>query len=418
MRLTGIRRLVSFVAVTCVATAAGLPAWASSTQAVAADPPSTERRQAIEGLAFRVQSRAEKSAAYSGVRVADNGNTVEVFTTNVSTDFRRSVIGADSAANIVFHTITHTASQLENVESRIRQDEPLLRAHGVRLVSAFPAPEIDGVQVKVERLTPSVRNVLESRYGEVVSIVEGAPVTSADSRLNDSPPWNGGDVIAMDNGSDCSSGPGVVSSSGRTYVLTAGHCFLGQATNSGMTGYTYRTFQASHIASGDDNALMGLAAAERTVNGYDVALIDARSFGRDWRTAQLADASTATRQAAAKSSQGGIKVCASGAFSGENCNANIIHAGGTVWVDGVPFAHMTEAVNPGIVLAGPGDSGSPVYEVHSSGLFIFGILIAVAPNMACQYYNVGGRANRCSDDIFYQEMVSIGVHLGVSLYTP
>jgi hypothetical protein len=410
------RRLYPLLAV--VLTVAGLVPAGAAAARTAGPPPEPPHGQSIEDVAGRVQQRAAGSAALAAVQVAADGRTVQVFTTDTSEAFRRSLIGTDPASGIVFRAVTHNAAELDALQDRIRADEPALRAHGVHLVSVFPAPEIDGLKVTVEHLTPAVRTALQSRYHGIASIVEGRPMVSYASRLNDAAPWNGGDVLSMDNGGDCTSGPGVVDSAGRTLMLTAGHCFI--EGTAGRTGYVYRVFQKSHFVGGDTNtAAIGMASAERTTNGYDVATIDARSFGHDWRTAQLTDNSTAVRQAAVGSGRVGLKMCVSGAFSGENCNAQITSAGGTIWVGGVPFIHMVEATNPGVVLSGPGDSGAPVYEVHSSGLFIFGMLLGGTGGLDCQYYNnIDGRPGNCGDTIAFQDMTSIAVHLHVSLYTP
>ncbi len=415
MRLINRRHLSLLAAV--VTASALVPAGAAVAGTTGA-PPGLQRGQFIEDLANRVQQRAFFAAALAGVQVAADGRTVDVFTTDTTEAFRRSIIGTDPAGDIVFRPVTHTASELDDLQGRIRSDEPALRAQGTRLVSVFPAPEIDGLRVTVEQLTPQVRATLLSRYPGIAAIEEGPPRRAFDSRLNDSAPWNGGDVLSMDNGGDCTSGPGVINSAGRTFMLTAGHCFI--EGTAGRTGFVYRVFQKSHFVGGDTNtAAIGMASAERSVNGYDAAMIDARSFGHDWRTAQLTDVSSATRQAAAGSGRVGLTMCVSGAFSGENCAARITSAGGTIWVGGVPLIHMMEATNPGVVLAGPGDSGAPVYEVHPSGLFVFGMLIGGGDGFACQYYNnIDGRQNHCSDTVDFQDMTSIAVHLGVSLYTP
>jgi hypothetical protein len=339
---------------------------------------------------------------------------------------KSKVASRANAADYEFVQVTRTARELDEEVSRIVADEPALRLSRVDLVAVFPAPERDGVLVQVSSAIAQSKAVLQQRYGESVTVEHKAAANPFDSRLNDSAPWNGGDVIAMDNGQECSSGPAIVRG-GRTQLLTAGHCFTDAVTGlTGLTGYTYRVFQRSRTQPGGVNtAPIGYAAAER--DGYDEALIDVRAYGRDWRTQNMTDAgTTAAIQRAAESSVGGMRVCTSGAFDGEICNGTVIHAGGTVVTpDGRTLIHETEITSPGSILVGPGDSGGPVYEVHSTGLWVTGVITAGPSDLWCVKYpgrNVdpatGMPKGECSDDAYYQEVVSVLSHFGATLYTP
>lgn len=317
-----------------------------------------------------------------------------------------------------YQKVPHDWTELERVSERVTADLAELEAEGLSLVRWGPDATTGRLDIAIEREDASGAAKLRARYGNDIHVLVEPRPTRRASRLNDVAPWNGGDAISSDGAEDdCTAGPPVKSSSGKTYLLTAGHCY--RTTAGAWTGsYIYRAFNGSDLLAGDNPRLMGNAAAELVDNGYDVALIDTSSSGLDWRTAGTNDQGTAVAQKQEFASTVGISVCVSGAFSGERCNARVSDVNQTVNVGGIRTIRTVIASHPNNVdLAGPADSGAPVYTVQSTGLFLTGLFYAGTGGLNCTRNNVGARAGQCGSTIYYQNLSSVMNHRGVTLYT-
>lgn len=393
--------------------------------AAAAAASSSELRNEAATIASAYASEAASIEGYAGVRVTGSGRVV-VSVVGAAAEFRQHAERLAFQNRIDFESASRSMRDMEVVRDQIARDADALAAAGVIVTSWGPDVVTNTVRVAVTADAPHAFAVLRARYGDSVRTeLGGAPMDIA-SRLYDSSPWNGGDFIALDNGSDCTSGPPVYRpSTGATYLLTAGHCYL-SSTTAGLSGYTYRTFQGSHAMGTGSSPFMGWTAAEKVNGGYDDALIATSASKYDWRTATATQTSGAVAQVSAQGSVVGASVCASGAFSGERCGAIVQYVNqDTRSFNGVVKINMVAAENPGVPLAGPGDSGAPVYQVHASGLVVTGLLTSIGDDSQvlttdlylCPQNDQGARGIRCSDVIWYHDLPSVLNHLGVALKT-
>ena len=367
--------------------------------------------------ANRVLQIASLDSTFGGIVLSQNGR-IELYTTGATTSLVSSVKNAAGSTPVDIISVTRPYSQLLDITAQIDALYPSLTARGLKLAQWGPNEAANDVVVQASPADVASVTAALAKFNGVVKVIASTEVINpASSRLVDSSPWNGGDNTAMDNGSDCSSGPVIINAFTVKQLLTAGHCYLTTANNT-MSGSIYRTFNGSHFLGGS-GTLMGNASAELDSSGYDDAIINAPGSGLDWRTPNSTTAGTAVKQAAVESSMVGSSVCASGAFDGEKCSAIVSSINQSApGSDGYVRIHSVFATNANFVLAGPGDSGSPVYSVHSSGLFVDGMLWGTSGGLACPNYNTGVRYDTCGKTIVYQDLTSILNHLGVSLYTP
>jgi hypothetical protein len=364
-----------------------------------------------------LRQAVEKSPHFAGIRI--DGDTVEVWTSDAD-DGAFAAAARAQRVPVRVRTAERSWTELTTVRDRIGRDAGALRAAGVDLVSWGPDLLSNGVVVTVTDATRDVVARLRA-YAPFVTVREGVHPRAAASRLNDASPYNAGDAIAMDNGGDCSAGPSVKNSAGKTFLLTAGHCYSAQRT---LSGYSYRTFNGAHMLTGDAQTFMGYAAAERVDGGYDTALIDTRSSGLAWRTGGTNTTGTAVAQKREWASVIGAPVCASGAFSGERCGATVTAVDQTVGVcqdDLTPCTvsdtvHMVTATNNTTDIVGPGDSGGPVYQVHTDGVWMTGVIIATNGGLNCTRNNIGARTGNCGTTVFYQNLSSVLNRWGLTLY--
>ncbi|HSW36985.1 MAG TPA: hypothetical protein VLG37_01295 [Candidatus Saccharimonadales bacterium] len=397
--------------------------------------------------AVQARERLQTLPDYAGISLTDDGK-INIYSKNPSAAFRSQAVGDNNGSDFVFHQTQHTAQEYDQVQASIVQDTGFLHSQGVKLVSAAANPETDSVDLTIESPTDSVLKLITQKYGEIVKVKSGERIrrltanhlshfaatldpggsTTITSRLTDSAPWNGGDVIATHSGT-CSSGLAIKNSAGTTMVMTAGHCFMDPGSASTLSSYKYLVYQKNDSSPyGTNTSLMGYAAAKNTIKGFDVALINARAYGRIWTTEKLTDQSSTAKQkqiGAAYSVKGEL-VCVSGAFSGQNCSGKVGMVDGTIWecrddscYYSDPYPHMSIATNIyGSVMAGPGDSGAPVYAKRTTGFLVKGLLIAGKPGLPCQYYNTGDRYNNCAATVYYHEIAPLLQNLNAKIYVP
>jgi hypothetical protein len=380
------------------------------------------QRDALDVVAARYDAAVAALGGYGGVRLVDGA--VEVSAVGDDAPFRSEAARSGQGYPFAFRAVGNPMSDLLAVRDRLAARADGLAADGIVLTSWGPDVVTNTVRVGVTDPSPSVAGRLVAEFGPALRVEHGRPPASA-SRLYDTSPWEGGEFTALDNGSDCTSGPAVYkASTGKTYLLTAGHCYV--ALNTGLSGYTYRTFQGSHQMGTGSSPFMGWTAVERVNLGYDDALIDATASKYDWRTGLATAPPGTAAQTSAQGSVVGASVCASGAFSGERCGATVMYVNqDTRSFNGVIHVNMVAARNSGVALAGPGDSGAPVYQVHGTGLIVTGLLIEYGDDLGdpsaqmlpCPQNDQAGRGSVCTDVIWYHDIVSVLSHLGVTLKT-
>lgn len=396
----------------------------SGAHAQPAGPGGPPDEATLTANAVVLRNALERGPRYAGIRISDDRRGIDVHTTDVGDASTRRAAKAASVP-VRVRAATRSWAELKAIATDVSARTRSLATADSRIVAFGPRVGTNSVRVAVTSLTPEIVERLRSRYGAAVTIERGEAGVEYASRLNDVSPYNAGDAIAMDNGGDCSSGPTVKNTAGKRYLLTAGHCFVSSGT--AWTGsYNKRAFNGAHMLTGDAQTFMGWSAAENVNHGYDAALIDTGASGYGWRTGGTNDQGTAVRQAQEFASFENGKVCMSGAFSGERCNATVLatddeinfaaSTGGENWK-----VHIVTAENlGGYDIAGPGDSGGPVYTVQSNGLWMTGMILGGPPESEgpCTRNNIGPRINRCNTVIWYVNLSSVMNHRGVSLYVP
>ena len=114
---------------------------------------------------------------------------------------------------------------------------------------------------------------LEAAYGSEVEVTDASGTTLDASRTNDTPPWNGGDMLLTTSGTLCSLGFGVHdTSTGTTYQLSAGHCGSNTWYNLPRDG---TSFTESHLVG-------STVSGSRMTSGIDAQLIASNSSCISW----------------------------------------------------------------------------------------------------------------------------------------
>ena len=163
----------------------------------------------------------------------------------------------------------------ERVRSALNRVTELMDDDRFGIISAGIG--IDGVMVGVET-DGDVEELRKLLVGDIPDVtfdvrVEVPPETTAD-RYSDSPPWNGGDMLAISIGGTpqyhCSSGPGAHDSQGNRYLLMAAHC--------GMNFFCNTNFGSPNL-----NNPVGPMTARTYANNYpDAGIITTNSSRYFW----------------------------------------------------------------------------------------------------------------------------------------
>ncbi|HEV2889552.1 MAG TPA: trypsin-like serine protease [Frankiaceae bacterium] len=368
----------------------------------------------------------ENHPAFGGIRLTPDHSTIEVYVTRHDARLEAAARAAAKDAPLRFTLVKHSYTTLKALQRRIVGDRHSLRARGVQVVAVGVKDSQNSVFVRVDKLTSAKAAAVRSTYrGLPVTVQDGVATTAAASRLDDAAPWNGGDFISGDGtGNDCSAGGAVKNSAGHRYLLTAGHCFR----QSGSSGFVYRVFQGSEHYTSDDPVMIGYAKAENPGPGevgYDLAVIDPDDgvSGIVWKSSTPFQTTGKGDQKGTFRAAENTVVCASGAFSGQRCNGEITAFDIDILdgSDGGVTMHVNEASNlGGAAMAGPGDSGGPVYQQRTdTDIYIAGTILAIRANASTPCPNnvmeVGTRGNNCDYVVYFQGIGSTLGHLGLSI---
>ncbi|GGO31834.1 hypothetical protein [Micromonospora parathelypteridis] len=373
-------RGAAVIAVTLVATTAmlGNPA--------AADPPQLTNEQiaamssAEQGIllqplrdiasAAATVGAASHSNVFSGLELDGTTGTVKIYLTDLGAakGFLAAVRKTDptiEADRIELKQGSHTLVELKSASERLigEQQRADLSIESV----AVPA---DGSNLRVrardvvraaEALTPSAvaRRPVAELVG-VPTVVEPAPAMADASRRRDSPQWISGAALSasgttQSEGYDCTSGlPARRKSDGRSFLITAGHCFANSVTI--YTGWE----------SGGRNRI-GVTTTRSDY--YDAVAIDTSSTGttasRTWDgkspTYSVNDVTSSAL------SYTGDWVCHTGYATGVVCGIQVTTSWLT-WVgsNGITHGGVEGRQRDGLTAARNGDSGGLVFNVSAN----------------------------------------------------
>jgi hypothetical protein len=353
---------------------------------------------------------------YGGTWVDRTNGVVNVGVTSPAAD--RAALAGSTAPDLVrLVPVVRTWAELGAVRDRVLRDASGLRAAGIDLRAFYPKASTNRVVLEVDGLTAAQASLLSRRYGAAavtVTPVTDKEVTLAYDRLNDNSPWNGGDFITSRYEGTCTSGPpGYRQADGRKFIITAGHCFPAS-----RAVYNLRNVPAPEVGGG---GRVGTVVYNDfpTYGGLDAAIIDTEAYGGSSPLAWRSDTVTAAQQSWVNPAEN-TKVCSSGAYELEVCNATVTDVDMCYWIadeDDVEtyHCHISRAVNYNTVLAGSGDSGGPVYSVDTGTLklVVKGIVTATGTQRPCIRYAIPNR--KCSSIMYFTNIVPILQKYGMAL---
>lgn len=199
----------------------------------------------------------------------------------------------------------------------------------------------------------AVRRRLAALTSVDILSVEISQPPAPTSRQNDFSPWQGGAAIRIGSGGYCSDAFAVRrASTGKRYLLTAGHCMPnGGGSSYDGAGDVMGSGASSEILYNRDSLLVGLSSNNNIGRVYD-GPYDEQTYYKNIIGANF--------------SYNGDYVCTSGANSGVHCNIKVINDNTTATVNGYTVSPIVigSQVNGSVSHVG-GDSGGPVFAVTS-----------------------------------------------------
>ncbi|GLY28847.1 S1 family peptidase [Kineosporia sp. NBRC 101731] len=371
---------------------------------------------------------------YSSIRIDDASRKVEVrWKGKPSGELLRLLRQKHLADDVVMLPAVYDQKELKAAVKAVMQAGPAeVQVNGATLarqdiVAAGPRTDGSGLTLRVaalalnkvsasrataERSEPSAEGTLtHSARTFPVDISPAADIQPAVSR--DEAPTEGGHVIHL-NGGTCTSAFNVYNAAGKLRALTARHC---GAKGSVVSDSNYQPFgvvetsNTAHDVSMFDNSRSSMRFSPTVVGGG--------SHNALWQTTYNVRHGMSVIQ--------GSPVCVSGAYSGERCMGLVTQVAMTVmvagnlvddlyWVRSVPYKEATVANT----LAGPGDSGAPVYVKVAYGdtyraapVGILSSTYGAIYTDRCPANNITfGSKRLCSSEILvvdlYEAMQSIG----------
>jgi hypothetical protein len=278
------------------------------------------------------------------------------------------------------------APSLADLDS-VMQKVPSSNVWANNLVSYGIDPRRHAVLVTVESITSKIAADSAAAFGNTVQLEVGqrirpypcpAPSYGNACRLLDIRAYYGGDRIVDSGGGQCSGGFAAWDPAGDRGMLTAGHCGPPQAGSLWSQGYkdgagVIRTTgvmgNITHRQWGDnvtDAEFLDATANGTTVQPTIYTTVDLTALTPHMPVGN-----------AGISFLGMTGVCAGGSFSGENCGGTVqqvdICISSYNYVGGAYNVCNITAVTPS-TLAGPGDSGGPVYTYSGSSVTAYGLI--------------------------------------------
>ncbi|MGH3316617.1 MAG: hypothetical protein ACRDO0_10790, partial [Nocardioidaceae bacterium] len=278
---------------------------------------------------------------------------------------------------------------------RFSRDALLRKAAAVgrdpRVMSVLLEPDFDGLVVGLETNAPhaavaaprrlrTAQAVLRRRGDDSIAVRFTSPMPlSSAARTNDRAPFSGGSRIVT-GGVACTSGfPAQRRANGDDVLVFANHC------SSGRAGVVWRTAQQRRV--------VGRSTAIHSVR-WDTQVLNGRRYGNAIFVGGIASNLGRRIVGPVATFSRGDRWCVSGSFSGELCGSRIINTnllfrtspGGPVMGPAVVLSQ------PGVAVAGQGDSGSPAFtRAAGGGVRVAGVLSAINTAFREPCRGIGGR---------------------------
>ena len=292
------------------------------------------------------------------------------------------VQGVGAAPGEVVHAMAAAPAGLavswESV--RFSRDDLLRKAEAIgrnpRVMSVLLEPDFDGLVVGLKSRVPrasvpakrslgTLQTSLRRRGDDSIAVRFTAPMPlSSAARPNDRAPFSGGSRIAA-GGVACTSGfPAQRTANGDDVLVFANHC------SSGRAGVVWRTIQGRRV--------VGTSGATRSTR-WDTQVLNGRQYGNAIFVGGINSNLGRRIVGPVATFSRGDQWCVSGSFSGELCGSRIINTnllfrtspGGPIMGPAVVLSQ------PGVAVAGQGDSGSPAFTRAGAGARIAGVLSAI-----------------------------------------
>ncbi|MFG1883276.1 hypothetical protein [Micromonospora sp. NPDC049102] len=313
---------------------------------------------------------ASHSEVFSGLELDGTTGTVKVYLTDLGAakKFLAAVRKTDptiDADRIELKQGGHTLTELKSAGVRLINEQ---QRSDLSIESVAVPADGSGLTVRArdvvraaEALTPSAvaRRTIADLVG-VPTVIEPAPVMFDASRLRDTPQWISGEAISAAGTKqgdvyDCSSGlPARRNSDGRSFLITAAHCFA-----NGVTIYT----------GWQNGGRSKIGVTTIRSDYYDAVAIDTSSTGttasRTWDG--KSGNYTVNDVTSSALSYAGDWVCQTGYASGVVCGIQVTKSWLT-WVgsNGVTHGGVEGQQRDGLTAIRPGDSGGLVFNVSAN----------------------------------------------------
>lgn len=353
---------------------------------------------------------------YAGVGISVPDDSVTVYWKGALPGRLRDYLaGAGRSVQVTTRPAPYTWRQLETQTRTLVGRRARLRAEGITLSQAGPAPDGSGVTVGVDYAASALSSssptatVALTAQKAVAAVASGpAPVSvrnvptarPSGTRQADNAPWWGGDRIVRPGNIDCSAGFSIRVGS-TAYMLTAGHC--GGINTAWQTGDWY----GSGASVGTE--------ANRDPNG-DTAIITVSS-NEGWIYDKGWDSSVGETVIGSETTVPGTYVCTEGATSGVRCSITVRQTG--LYVSFGSFAAYNEvyaASTSGSQSSAGGDSGGPVIVNSGTSGQVYGVgtISGGSTSVACS--NIDPNVTpACTSDTYFEDLPAALGHWGAWL---
>lgn len=353
--------------------------------------PSGTVHKAPTTFALRVeQIGASYANAYAGQTTTDSGVVVYVVRGEAA-PFLAALRSAalDLKGEYSLRYVANSWVKLDGLTRRMagEQEQEALAADGVQLASWGPDVASNRVVITLRHYSSRAAGLLVSRYGSglvAINAKSQSELFHAYTRYTDTSPFYGGDYIwnTTDGENEpCTSGLTFIgNNSGKSFILTAGHC------DGGTSWYTNRS----------DPQYMGYTSTDYLQSGYDQDLLSIRGNAAGYVWGDGTDVFTVV---SAFDPGIGQLVTVDGSITGEVRTAAVTD---TYLCEEIEDAYgeytacdTAIAEKSGATLCQEGDSGAPVYQHVGSTVTVkaVGILIAgygdASASSECLYQMIG-----------------------------
>ncbi len=361
---------------------------------------------AIQNPAFQryIHAQSDFAGIWTDQR---NGGVVNVLFTKSSSPLRLSTIQEllPFGDQVRVVRVSRTEAELESIQSHVVAARATLADHGISLSKVAVDTPHNGIAVGVTSQPSTALATLQGLFGSAIVSVEQVDVSETYQKLPcdmvgqntpkcgyvDTPPFGGGDEIVDNvNGAICSAGFPVYSPNSLNfnlsnfYILTAGHCMTGSASDPWVQEVTpMGTVAANGVPISRDGMIININTHPGII---DTVLLYATPV----------NSPTYVQVNHAQAQDGdyvGEPMCQAGISSNYNCGDEAIHNESVCYPNNQCFTYMREASYGSI----PGDSGGPNFDSTA----------AVGITSGNATYTFGN-----SQDIFqhiYDELTALGV---------